>query len=243
MLADRPRAQAPARPEEEHLQHDHADQHAERDRANPDQRADQRADDRDVGQERWQAQGLELSRRRRRMLADEQVQVAGNPDGEDVDDGAADDLVSSHRDRQPGVDGRNRHGRQDGQRQADQQRQRDAHDPDPQVGQELCGDGGGPPGDEGGGQHHALDPDVHHPRALVHEPAQRTQDDGHGGSHDGRGQHRQLDDDVHDELDDHADDGDVVQELHQRPTSSPARRSCGSPSAARSRGRSRRCAP
>ncbi len=94
---------------------------------------------------------------------------------------------------------------------------------------------GGPPGDEGGGQHHALDADVHHPGALVHEPAQRTERDGHGGSHDGRRDHRQLDDDVHDELDDQADDRDVVQEVHQRPTSSPARRSCGSPSAARSR--------
>ena len=81
----------------------------------------------------------------------------------------------------------------------------------------------------------------HATQPLVHEPAHGAKHDRHRRGHDRRRQDRRLDDEVDDELDDQADDGDVVENSIGR--SAPARRSCGSPSAAPYRRQSRRSAP
>ena len=63
------------------------------------------------------------------------------------------------RDRQPRVDERDEHRRDDPRHQADEQGRRGAQEPGIAVDR-LGGEGGGPPRDECGGEHHALDPDV-----------------------------------------------------------------------------------
>ena len=213
MLPYGARPQSPPRSVQEDLQDDHQDEHHQRDRTVPYERGEEPAENGNRGGLLRDTERLEVARRRDRVLADEQVQVAGDRERLDVDDRPGDDLVGPHGDREPGVQRRDRNPRCDGRDQTNQQRQGDAE----RSGRARHGhvdQRRNVPAHERGEQHHALDADVDHPRALVHEAAQRSEGDGRREGDDQvavDGHHRHQ---VADELQQQPDHRQVEDEIH-----------------------------
>src|SRR5207248_2984748 len=77
---------------------------------------------------------------------------------EEVDGGAADDLVRTQMDREERIAEREEAARRDRDQQPEHPAARDVRAPDPE---------------EGAGEHHSLEPDVHDAAALRVEPAER----------------------------------------------------------------------
>src|SRR5919199_1438275 len=157
MLADGAGAQAPARPEQREVQHEHQHDGAQRDRLLLE---DNRPEPWDLTQRsernRWQ------HRQPRRCSGSKQlsIQVARQSNREDVHHGAADDLVDAEGDRQHRVQKRHQCATGNGCHQGECQvvAVHTGHEPS-----------------EGGRQHHALDADVDHARTLGRDAGERPQ--------------------------------------------------------------------
>ena len=109
VLADGARPQAPARPEEQTWSRMTNTITRHRDRALVEEHLEDPADHRDGRPRGREVEGLEDAGAKARVRRDEQpVEVAGQAEGGDVDDRAADDLVGPDRDREPGVERRER---------------------------------------------------------------------------------------------------------------------------------------
>ena len=104
------------------------DDHRHRDGALRQEHPEQPADERQVDEAGRRDERGELAPGRRGVLAEQQVEVAGQAERDDVDDRAADDLVGPDGDGQPGVHQRDEHpGGHRGQ-QPDQERRRGAEE-------------------------------------------------------------------------------------------------------------------
>ena len=160
------RAQPPGGVEEHEVHHKHQDQRGVGDGGIVEKH---RAQQGNLGQ-RPQGDGLQLPFGAQAYL----IEVARQPQGQDIDHRAADDLVN--------LEGDGHEGQQQAHHRAD------GH-PGQHGQEQIAGPHIDQKAQEGGQEHLALNADVDHPRSLAHQAAHGAQHQGHRLAQ-GRGQHR-----------------------------------------------------
>src|SRR5438093_3391820 len=225
MLADRARSEPPARTEQQDLEDHHDDDDRHGDWHLAQENAQKPAHDRQIGELVRRLELGERARTVRRRFRDEVVQVAGQSDSDDVDDRAADDLIGSNADRQPGMKPRDQDARDERDDEGHDEGRVRAEWAEIGRSQDRCQQYASVPAHEGRREHDPFDPDVDDARALAHHAAQRSEGDRGRRLKDSRGDVRADRDDVAAQLEDQADERDRIQGVdegvHYWTTASP----------------------